>query len=627
MIDYQKRKKVAKKSPKQIKTAPKKFDPTIVMSGGKEAVDMVWTTETVNVAIDNIKNGRKTYTPFYEKNPRRRGADVVFEMSQHEMDEYLRCMMDLHYFAETYCQLKNDGEVMNIKLRDYQDAQLRMFLEEPSRRHIMLWSRQASKTTSSVLYILWEMTFQNNKLTAILGNKLDTSKEVLTKMKEVYELLPFFLQAGIVGWNEKTVAFDNKCVMLARPCTKDALNGLSVYILYIDEFAFCFDGDKKQQEEFLSQAQPTLAAVKNSILIITSTPNGKDLFYDLYNRAEKGLTSFCPSKVYWWQIPNRDEAWARKQISEIGLEKFKIQFELSFDATMDKLLNPATMRRLGKVSVDFIDVRNKFENDFFENYINTDGKNSIRICPKLVDDSINMKENFYVTTSDLAEGLGGDSDFTTNHVMKLGHKMVNNKPHIYFKQEMVFESNIYSLDFFSKYMCELHSTILNQENVRYLFEANKYGDFHRLQILNIGDDEFELELYPETFFKFRRDADSNRMSIGLLTNRAIKKLAVKGFKKAMESGLFDIRDERTIKQVSNFQKDDKGNYQAEVGHDDLVTPFINMAWLISMNPMALQELCEDYLEANGLGGSKVRYLTDLTDNNSKYMMNMMSSED
>lgn len=620
--------KTKKKTSKKVSKTPTNtfFDPTITMSGGKEAVSVVWTTENVNIAIDNIKNGRKTHTPFYEKNPLRRGADVVFKPSKDEMDEYFKCMVDLHYFAEKWCQLKNDGEVMNIRLRDYQDEQLRMFLNEPSRRHIMLWSRQAAKTTSSCIFILWEMTFQNNKLTAILGNKLDTSKEVLTKIKEVYELLPFFLKAGIVGWNEKTVAFDNKCVMLARPCTKDALNGLTVYILYIDEFAFCFDGDKTQQEEFLSQAQPTLAAVKNSILIITSTPNGKDLFYDIYNRAEKGQTSFVPSKVYWWQIPGRDEAWAKRQISEIGLEKFKIQFELSFDATMDKLLNPSTMKKLDKNRIEFVDVRERFEYDFFENYINDDNKNSIRINPKIVDESFDLKKEFYVTTSDLAEGLGGDSDATTNHLMRLQHKIINGKPYIYFTQDMLFESNIYSLDEFSKYMCELHSKVLNQDNVRYLFEANKYGDYHRLQILNIGDEDFDMELYPETFFKFRRSADSNRMSIGLLTNRAVKKLAVKGFKKAMESGLFEIYDNKTIQQISNFQKDDKGNYQAEVGHDDLVTPFINMSWLVAMNPMALQELCEDYLTYHKLEYDKVNYLVNLTDSDSKYMMNMMEDK-
>ncbi len=625
-MDYTK--KIKKTHKKVLKTPVKaSFDPTITLSGGKEAVSVVWTTENVNIAINNIKSGIKTHTPFHEKNPLRRGADVVFKMTVDEQEEYLKCMMDLHYFAEEWCKLKNDGDVGSIKLRDYQDEQLRSFINEPSRRHIMLWSRQAAKTTSSCIFILWEMTFQNNKLTAILGNKLDTSKEVLTKIKEIYELLPFFLQAGIVGWNEKTVAFDNKCVMLARPCTKDALNGLSVYILYIDEFAFCFDGDKKLQEEFLSQAQPTLAAVKNSILIITSTPNGKDLFYDLYNRAEKGLTSFVPSKVYWWQIPGRDAEWAKRQISEIGLEKFKIQFELSFDATMDKLLNPSTMKRLNDNKIDFIDVREKFEHGFYENYINDDTKNAIRICPNMVTDAIDMKKEFYITTSDLAEGLGGDSDYTTSHVMRLQHKIVNGKPYIYFKQDMLFESNIYSLGVFSKYMCELHTKVLNQDNTRYLFEANKYGDFHRLQILNIGDDDFDLELYPETFFKFRRSADSNRMSIGLLTNRAVKKLAVKGFKKAMESGLIEVFDKETIKQVSNFQKDDKGNYQAEVGHDDLVTPFINMAWLIAMNPMSLQELCEDYLIANDIQSDKVNYLVDLTDNDSKYMMNMMNESE
>ncbi len=613
--------KVSKKQHKREK--PLGFDPTIILKGSNQPVDMVWTTESVEKAKFNISNGKKTHSPFFEKNPARRGGNVVFKPSAKEMDIYFECMQDLHYFAEEWCKLKNDGEVGSIKLRDYQDAQLRSFLEEPSRRHIMLWSRQAAKTTSSCIYILWEMTFKNNKLTAILGNKLDTSKEVLTKIKEIYELLPFFLQAGVIGWADKAISFDNKCVMLARPCTKDALNGLTVYILYIDEFAFCFDGDKEMQSEFLSQAQPTLAAVKNSILIITSTPNGKDLFYELYNKAVKRQTTFVPSKVYWWQIPNRDLTWARNMISEITLEKFKIQFELSFDASMDKLLNPATMKRLDKSKKVFIDARKRFEYNFLENYIDPKNKKcSLRVSPYMNNVKEPLKKQFYINVSDLAEGLGGDSDYTTNHTFRICHKLIDDKPYIYFRQEMVFESNIHSLGSFSHFACDLHTKVLNQENTRYLFEANKYGEFHRLQILNIGDEDFDRELYPETFFKFRRSADSTRMSIGLLTNRAIKPLSVKAFKKGMEKGLFRIYDSKTIEQIENFQKDDKGNFQAEVGHDDLVTPLLHLSWLVAMNPMNLQELIEEYLLTKGLSGDRIRYLVDISDNESRYMTSM-----
>lgn len=622
---------------KPLKTRKKKsikkpttigYDPTIVTSKGEQPISIVWNSKNVQIAKDNISNGIKTHTPFHEKNPSRRASDVVFKPTKAEMDEYFECMMDLHHYAEGHCKLKNGDVVGNIKLRDYQDEQLRLFLEEPNKRHIMLWSRQASKTTSSCIFILWNMTFKNNKLTAILGNKLDTSKEVLTKIKEIYELMPFYLQAGVVGWNEKTVAFDNKCVILARPCTKDSLNGLSVFILYIDEFAFCFDGDKKQQSEFLSQAQPTLSSAgKDAILIITSTPNGKDYFYELFNRAVKGLNSYTPTKVYWWQIPDRDQAWADTWKSDIGEEKFKIQFELSFDATMYKLLEPATMLRLGKASSKFIDARERFDNEFLENFLQPSDDSgtecAFRVSKNVIDgETVDNKKDFFISTSDLAEGLGGESDDTTAHVFKICHKNIKDVPHIYFRQEMVYQSNIYGLDNFSKFMCHLHCDVLDQEKSRYLFEANKYGDLHRQQILNIGDEDFDRELYAETFFKFRRSADSNRMSIGLLTNRAIKPLAVKSFKKAMENGLYEVTDDKTIEQIKNFQKDDKGNFKAELGHDDLVTPLINMSWLVALNPIALREVVEEYLDFNKIDINNFKYMIDLKDKNNKYMENM-----
>ena len=614
---------------KSSKNAKKtiKFDPTIKIKSSDTETAIVWETESIEKAIDNIKYGIKTKNPFFENNPLRRGNDIVFKPSAKEMDEYFDSMMDLHHYSETHCMLKRgDGEVGHIKLRDYQDIQLRKFLDEPDGRHIMLWSRQASKTTSSCLFILWNMTFKNNRITAILGNKLSTSVEVLNKIKEIYELLPFHLKAGVVSWNEKVLSFDNKCVILARACTKDALNGLSVYILYIDEFAFCFNGDVEQQKEFLGNAQPTLSSFADSVLIITSTPNGKDYFFELYEKAMKGLSTFKATRVYWWQIPNRDEKWANAMRSEIGDDVFKVQYELSFDVTMQKLLSVAVMQLLDKIKTPFIKSSDYFEHSFFSNYVNEDGSESVRVSPQLVNDEIDIKKQYYITTSDLAEGLGGDADFTTQHAFRVCHKMIGGKPRIYFKQDIVFESNVHSLDKFSKFACEFHTQVLEQDRTRYLFEANKYGEFHRLQILNIGDDEFDMELYPETFFKFRRSADSTRMSIGILTNRAIKKLAVKGFVKAMEKGLYEITDDKTIEQISNFQKDKKGNYQAEIGHDDLVAPIINMSWLIALNPNALRELIEEYLLENKLDNDKIYYLVDL-DNDSKYLANMRDEND
>lgn len=617
----------------------KTFDPRVKFDNeaDRAAAASVWTSSSVELARNAVKNAEKLLrTPFFENNPDIRKGNLVFRPNDDEIREYTKCMISLMYFAEEWCKLKGaGGEIGFIDLRDYQADQLKKFLKDD--RHIMLWSRQAAKTTTTCLFILWSMTFKNDKLTAILGNNGRTSAEVLRKIKEIYVNLPFFLQAGVLGWNGGAVAFDNGCVMLSRPCTFDALNGLSVYILYIDEFAFCFGGVKEKQREFLANAAPVLSSFKDSKLIITSTPNGKDLFCEMFDLAVKKKSPFIPTKVYWWQIPGRDEAWAKRQVGEIGEEKFKIQYELSFDVTLDKLLDAATMKRLDDRKLKFVQAKTHFDHECFEN-----NATSSRIHPSLSHDIVqehafvtpedklkqdarntfNKEKDFIVTTADLAEGLGGDSDFTTLHAFKLGHTLHDGTALIDFEQMLVFEDNTMSLDAFSKYTCQLHSTVFKQDNTRYLFEANKYGDFHRLQMLNIGDEDYDLELWPETLFKFKRSVDSNKTSVGLLTNRAIKPLAVKAFTKAIKNDLFIIHDETTIEQINNFQKDAKGNYKAEVGHDDLVTPIVNMAWLVALNPMALTEVIEDYLTSRGLNTEKWKFKTDLYDSDSAYMKSM-----
>ena len=140
------------------------------------------------------------------------------------------------------------------------------------------------------------MMFNTDKHTAILANKGKTSSEVLSKVKEIYKNLPFFLKAGIQGWNGLTISLDNGCKIYTGPTTSDALNGRTCNILYIDEFAYIGKGKNKIeiQKDFLANAMPVLSSQKDSglcKLIISSTPVGKEYFYELFDNAIKQKNS------------------------------------------------------------------------------------------------------------------------------------------------------------------------------------------------------------------------------------------------------------------------------------------------------------------------------------------------
>ena len=88
--------------------------------------------------------------------------------------------------------------------------------------------------------------------------------------------------------------------------------------------------------EFWSSISPTLATGGKAI--ITSTPNSdEDMFatiwkdannrFDEYgNETELGSNGFFPFRAYWYEHPDRDEEWKRREIGKIGLEKFTREY-------------------------------------------------------------------------------------------------------------------------------------------------------------------------------------------------------------------------------------------------------------------------------------------------------------
>jgi hypothetical protein len=145
----------------------------------------------------------------------------------------------------------------------------------------------------------------------ILANIGDTSAELMDKIKTIMKKLPFFLKPGIEIYNVMTMKFDNGCRVMAKTTTKSSSIGFTVHFLYMDEFAHInpnFIGG------FFKSVYPTIASSSISRIIITSTPNGQNKFYDIYTDALEGKNSFNPIRVDWWQVPGRDEEWKKREI-------------------------------------------------------------------------------------------------------------------------------------------------------------------------------------------------------------------------------------------------------------------------------------------------------------------------
>lgn len=289
---------------------------------------MIFTTKLVDESSDKLNDGiviKRYQNPWLKSEVGIRRSGLAFKMTGDEQSEYIKCALDVHYFVEKYCKVKReDGSIGNILLRDYQKEILDNFVN--SRFNILMASRQVGKTISSAIFMLHKILFDNDKNIMIVANKGDTAVEIVDKIKSIYSLLPFFLKPGVKTWNQKSLTFENGCRIKTSARTKTPAIGFTIDVLYLDEFAHI---PSNIIEPYYTAAFPTTAAVQNSKIIITSTPNGINLFHRLLTDAERPegdpqKNNFKPMRVYWYQVPGRFVTYIRlnpHKLYENGLTK------------------------------------------------------------------------------------------------------------------------------------------------------------------------------------------------------------------------------------------------------------------------------------------------------------------
>ena len=161
------------------------FNPVKEDTSGVQARRAIWSSKSLDMALEGIKQGRKLVAnPFYENNTKLLKGDLVFDRTQDEIKEWLKCKNDIIYFVEKYCKLMTPEGIKNVKLREYQRNYLKHL--EKHRLSIYLACRQCGKTTTSAVFMLHYILFNVDKNALVLGNKRKTAVEILDKAKKIY---------------------------------------------------------------------------------------------------------------------------------------------------------------------------------------------------------------------------------------------------------------------------------------------------------------------------------------------------------------------------------------------------------------------------------------------------------
>ncbi len=269
-------------------------------------------------------------------------TNVPQQFTKKEVEEYVKCRDDIIYFLKKYVQVIHvDKGLVPFDLYDYQQDLINTLNEH---RYVIVKSaRQSGKSVTSLGYILHYVLFNKTKIVGMLANKASTSRELLGRLQTAYQHLPKFLQQGIVEWNKGNLELENGSKIIASSTSSSAIRGYSFSLLFLDEFAFV---QRTIADAFIKSVYPTISSGKDTKIIMVSTPNGFNLFYKFWNDAVEGNNQFKTFKIHWTSIPERDQEWRRKIISDIGEEAFRQEYEADFLGSSNTLISYEKLQEL-----------------------------------------------------------------------------------------------------------------------------------------------------------------------------------------------------------------------------------------------------------------------------------------
>ena len=470
--------------------------------------------------MQRVKNNEFGYLG--NPNVKRDGVETSF--TKEEILEYKKCLEDPSHFARKYVKIISlDEGLVPFNLYEYQENMFKHFND--NRFSIVLACRQSGKSISSVVYLLWYACFHPEKTIAILANKGAIAREMLARITLALENLPYFLQPGCKALNKGSIEFSNNSKIVANATSASSIRGLSVNLLFLDEFAFV-DNDA----QFYTSTYPVVTAGKETQIIICSTANGiGNVYHKLWEGAVQNTNEFTPFRVDWWDVPGRDEKWKEQTISNTSKLQFEQEFGNTFHGRGNTLISADTL--LAQQSKD-----PEFVNEKCLIYKNP------------------VEDHEYIMTVDVSKGR--NQDYSTFTIID-----VSTKP---FEQVAVFRDNNISPmllpDIIYKY-----ARLYNQAYV--VVESNDQG------AVVCNGLYYDLE-YENVFVESSIKANA----IGVTMTRRVKRIGCSGIKDLIEQNKLAIYDAQTIVEMSTFVSRGSSFQAIAPNHDDLMMNLVLFAW-------------------------------------------------
>ena len=462
--------------------------------------------------------------------------------SDQQLEEFAECAnMDTGpaYFLNNFFYIQHPVRgKMPMQLFDYQKRLINTY--HNYRFSISMLPRQTGKSTVAAGYLLWYAMFIPDSTVLVAAHKYLGAQEIMQRIRYGYEWCPDYIRAGAVSYNKGSIEFDNGSRIVSQTTTENTGRGMSISLLYADEFAFV---RPTIATEFWTSISPTLATGGKAV--ITSTPNSdEDQFAILWKGANKcedeygnptdvGQNGFKAFRARWQEHPDRDDSWAQQQRAALGVERFRREMECEFIINDETLISPSTL-------IDLQGVEPLYK------------IGQVRWFEKP------RKDGLYVVALDPSLGTGGDPAAiqvfeanTTNQVAEWRHNRTDIPGQIRVMHDIV---------------AHIFETVQDEKSIYYSVENNTVGEAALISIAEWGE-----ERIPGYFLSDPRDPGNRRSRKGFNTTNKSKIAACAKLKNLVESRRMKVNSASLVSELKTYVAMGAG-FEAKMGEtDDLVS--------------------------------------------------------
>ena len=402
------------------------------------------------------------------------------------------------------------------------------------RYSISLMPRQSGKSTSAAGYLLWYAMFVPDSTILIAAHKYTGAQEIMQRIRYAYENCPDHIKAGVTTYNKGSLDFENGSRIVSATTTENTGRGMSISLLYCDEFAFV---RPSIAELFWTSITPTLSTGGKAI--ITSTPNSDEdqfaLIWKLANKTEDafgnttelGANGFRAYRAYWREQPGRDDKWAAEMQAQLGEDRFKREIDCEFIIADETLIAPSIL-------------------------VDLEGTEPINRMGQVRWYKKPEKGNIYAVGLDPSLGTGSDPAaiqiYEANTTTQIG-EWKHNKTDIPNQIKLLAQINRYILE-----------STGEPDNIYYSIENNTIGEAALISLAEYGESNI-----PGIFL-----SEPGKKRKGFNTTHKVKLAACAKLKSLVETKKMKINSRSLVTELKSFIASE-GSYKAKIGEtDDLV---------------------------------------------------------